>query len=87
VYPHDGAVSAVRAFAVTGGGLAPVAGSVLAGYAQLRVPLEYLLAPPLIAAPAGWLMAKLVLPETGTPQVAAARIEQRGALPKGSVDA
>ncbi|WP_273129727.1 NupC/NupG family nucleoside CNT transporter [Metabacillus sp. HB246100] len=51
-------------FAVMTGGLASVAGSVLVGYALLGVPLEYLLAASFMAAPAGLVMAKLLIPET-----------------------
>lgn len=51
-------------FAVMTGGLASVAGSTLAGYALLGVPLEYLLAASFMAAPAGLIMAKIMIPET-----------------------
>lgn len=54
-------------FAVMTGGLASVAGSVLVGYAQLGVPLEYLLAASFMAAPSGLVMAKMIMPET-TPE-------------------
>jgi concentrative nucleoside transporter, CNT family len=54
-------------FAVMTGGLASVAGSVLVGYSQLGVPLEYLLAASFMAAPSGLVMAKMILPET-TPE-------------------
>lgn len=50
-------------FAVMTGGLASIAGSVLAGYALLGVPLEYLLAASFMAAPAGLIMAKILIPE------------------------
>lgn len=51
-------------FAVMTGGLASVSGSVLIGYSLLGVPLEYLLAASFMAAPAGLVMAKLMIPET-----------------------
>ncbi|WP_085992943.1 NupC/NupG family nucleoside CNT transporter [Oceanobacillus senegalensis] len=51
-------------FAVMTGGLASVAGSVLIGYSLLGVPLEYLLAASFMAAPAGLIMAKVMMPET-----------------------
>lgn len=50
-------------FAVMTGGLASIGGSVLAGYALLGVPLEYLLAASFMAAPAGLIMAKIMIPE------------------------
>ncbi|AAN54282.1 NupC/NupG family nucleoside CNT transporter [Shewanella oneidensis MR-1] len=51
-------------FAVMVGGLASIAGSVLAGYAQMGVPIEFLVAASFMAAPGGLLMAKLMHPET-----------------------
>jgi len=57
-------------FAVMTGGLASVAGSVLVGYALLGVPLEYLLAASFMAAPAGLVLAKLMIPETEQPETA-----------------
>lgn len=53
-------------FAIMVGGLASVAGSVLAGYAGLGIELKYLIAASFMAAPGGLLMAKLILPETET---------------------
>ncbi len=46
---------------------ASVAGSVLAGYAQMGVPLEYLIAASFMAAPGGLLFAKIIVPETEKP--------------------
>jgi len=54
-------------FAVMTGGLASIAGSVLAGYAAMGIKLEYLLAACFMAAPAGLLLAKLLIPETDEP--------------------
>ncbi|TVO40031.1 NupC/NupG family nucleoside CNT transporter [Vibrio algivorus] len=54
-------------FAVMCGGLASVAGGVMAGYASMGVPLEYLIAASFMAAPGGLLFAKLIKPETGEP--------------------
>lgn len=55
-------------FAIMVGGLASIAGSVLAGYAQMGVPIEYLVAASFMAAPGGLLMAKLMHPETEEPK-------------------
>lgn len=51
-------------FAVMVGGLASIAGSVMAGYASMGVDIEYLLAASFMAAPGGLLMAKIIIPET-----------------------
>lgn len=53
-------------FAVMVGGLASIAGSVLAGYAAMGVELKFLLAACFMAAPSGLLFAKLLIPETET---------------------
>ncbi len=52
-------------FAVMVGGLATVAGSVLVGYVAIGVELKYLIAASFMAAPGGFLMAKMMVPETG----------------------
>jgi CNT family concentrative nucleoside transporter len=54
-------------FAVMVGGLASVAGSIMAGYAGLGVELKYLIAASFMAAPAGLMMAKILEPELDTP--------------------
>ncbi|WP_017624849.1 NupC/NupG family nucleoside CNT transporter [Nocardiopsis chromatogenes] len=51
-------------FAVMVGGLATVAGSVLVGYYLLGASMEYLIAAAFMAAPAGLMMAKIIIPET-----------------------
>jgi CNT family concentrative nucleoside transporter len=55
-------------FAIMVGGLASIAGSVLAGYASMGVKIEYLVAASFMAAPGGLLMAKLMHPETEAPK-------------------
>ncbi|GAM54360.1 nucleoside permease nupC [Vibrio ishigakensis] len=47
-------------FAVMCGGLASIAGGVLAGYASMGVPIEYLVAASFMAAPGGLLFAKII---------------------------
>ncbi|MDN0088242.1 NupC/NupG family nucleoside CNT transporter [Yersinia nurmii] len=64
VRPYISIMTQSELFAVMCGGLASVAGSVLAGYAQMGVPLEYLIAASFMAAPGGLLFAKLMVPET-----------------------
>lgn len=63
-------------FAVMTGGLASIAGSVLAGYALLGVPLEYLLAASFMAAPAGLIMAKMIMPEKEMSEVKEVKMEK-----------
>ncbi|MBG9450023.1 transporter [Cytobacillus firmus] len=64
VRPYIANMTKSELFAVMTGGLASVAGSVLIGYSLLGVPLEYLLAASFMAAPAGLILAKIMLPET-----------------------
>ncbi|MGD6877912.1 NupC/NupG family nucleoside CNT transporter [Bacillus infantis] len=64
VRPFISKMTRSELFAVMTGGLASVAGSVLIGYSLLGVPLEYLLAASFMAAPAGLVMAKIMIPET-----------------------
>lgn len=68
VRPFIATMTRSELFAVMCGGLASVAGSVLAGYAQIGIPLEYLIAASFMAAPGSLLFAKIMLPETGVPQ-------------------
>ncbi|MBB3189970.1 NupC/NupG family nucleoside CNT transporter [Halomonas cerina] len=67
VRPFIARMTPSQLFAVMCGGLASVAGSVLAGYAALGIPMEYLVAASFMAAPGGLLFAKLLMPETATP--------------------
>ncbi|WP_201771278.1 NupC/NupG family nucleoside CNT transporter [Photorhabdus australis] len=64
VRPYIATMTQSELFAVMCGGLASVAGSVLAGYASMNVPLDYLIAASFMAAPGGLLFAKLIVPET-----------------------
>ena len=56
-------------FAIMVGGLSTIAGSVMAGYVALGIPLEYLVTASFMAAPGGLMMAKLIEPEQGVPVV------------------
>ncbi|PSU32273.1 NupC/NupG family nucleoside CNT transporter [Photobacterium lutimaris] len=73
IRPYLATMTRSQLFAVMVGGMASVAGSVLVGYAQMGIPLEYLLAASFMAAPAGLMMAKLLIPET---EDAAACVEE-----------
>ena len=69
VKPFIPAMTRSELFAVMVGGLSTIAGSVMAGYVALGIPLEYLVTASFMAAPGGLMMAKLIEPETGTPFV------------------
>jgi len=64
VRPYIAKMTQSELFAIMVGGLASVAGSILAGYAGLGIELKYLIAASFMAAPGGLLMAKIICPET-----------------------
>jgi len=68
VRPYIPGMTSSELFAVMVGGLASVAGSVLAGYAAMGVEMKYLLAASFMAAPGGLLFAKLMKPELIEPR-------------------
>ena len=57
------ALTQPQVFALMVTGMAGVAGSILAAYAQMGVRIEYLLAAAFMSAPGGLLMAKLLMPD------------------------
>ncbi len=63
VRPYINKMTQSELFAIMVGGLASVAGSILAGYAGLGIELKYLIAASFMAAPGGLLMAKIICPE------------------------
>jgi CNT family concentrative nucleoside transporter len=67
VRPYIAGMTRSELFAVMVGGLASIAGSVMAGYAALGIEVKYLLAASFMAAPGGLMMAKIMIPETETP--------------------
>ncbi|MGB1261324.1 MAG: NupC/NupG family nucleoside CNT transporter [Cognaticolwellia sp.] len=88
IRPYIAKMSQSELFAIMVGGLASVAGSILAGYAGLGVKLEYLIAASFMAAPGGLLMAKLLLPETEELKNDYADIEmEQGDQPANVIDA
>ncbi len=64
VKPYISKMTESELFAIMCGGLASIAGSVMAGYAGMGVPLTYLIAASFMAAPAGLLFAKILYPQT-----------------------
>ncbi|MEJ2419218.1 MAG: Na+ dependent nucleoside transporter N-terminal domain-containing protein [Exilibacterium sp.] len=69
VRPYIAVMTRSELFAVMVGGMASIAGSLLAGYANMGVELKYLIASSFMAAPGGLLMAKLIMPETQSPAI------------------
>ncbi|MER7083811.1 concentrative nucleoside transporter, CNT family [Saccharopolyspora kobensis] len=68
VRPYLPKMSRSEFFAVMTGGLATVAGTVMVGYAMLGASLDHLIAASFMAAPAGLLMAKIIIPASKEPE-------------------
>lgn len=64
VRPYLAGMSESELFAVMTGGMATIAGAVMAAYASMGVDLKYLITASFMAAPGGLMMAKIMLPET-----------------------
>ena len=65
IKPYLSRMTHSELFAVMVGGLASIAGSVLAGYQKMGADTGHLIAACFMAAPGGLLFAKLIIPETG----------------------
>ena len=87
VKPYIPRMTQSELFAVMSGGLASIAGSVMAGYAEMGVDLSYLLAACFMAAPGGLLFAKIILPETDTPNERLIEGEDESDKPANILDA
>ena len=75
VRPYIAKMTQSELFAIMVGGLASVAGSILAGYAGLGIDLKYLIAASFMAAPGGLLMAKIICPETESDKITKGQVE------------
>lgn len=87
VKPYIARMTSSELFAVMVGGLASVAGSILAGYVALGVNINYLIAASFMAAPGGLLYAKLMRPETEIPEEAELGFAEGEDAPANVVDA
>lgn len=87
VKPFIATMTKSELFAVMVGGLATVAGSVMAGYVIIGVELKYLIAASFMAAPGGFLMAKMIVPETETPKDTLADLDDIEDKPVNVIDA
>ena len=69
VKPYLMHISRAQLFCILTTGMASVAGSVLAAYAQMGIDMNYLLAASFMSAPGGLLMAKMIMPDDPVPAV------------------
>jgi CNT family concentrative nucleoside transporter len=70
IKPYIGKMTKSELMAIMTGGMATIAGSVMAAYIGMGVPASHLLAASIMGAPAGLIMAKLLVPETEESQTA-----------------
>ncbi|GJE62612.1 NupC/NupG family nucleoside CNT transporter [Methylobacterium trifolii] len=73
--PFLALLTGAELFAVMTSGAASTAGSILAGYAALGVPMTYLLAASVMAIPGGLLYAKILVPSTEPTRIVTTRVE------------
>lgn len=72
--PFLALLTGAELFAVMSSGAASTAGSILAGYAALGVPMTYLLAASVMAIP-GLVYAKILMPSTESTRITTTRVE------------
>jgi CNT family concentrative nucleoside transporter len=89
VRPYIAKMTQSELFAIMVGGLASVAGSIMAGYAGLGIELKYLIAASFMAAPGGLLMAKIIYPETEPEKIMEESVDfdEDGEKPANVIDA
>ena len=63
IRPYLAGLTPAQLFTVMTSGMAGVAGTLLAAYAQMGISIDYLLAASFMAAPGGILMAKIMMPD------------------------
>lgn len=73
--PFLALLTGAELFAVMSSGAASTAGSILAGYAALGVPMTYLLAASVMAIPGGLVYAKILMPSTEPTRIGTTRVE------------
>ena len=83
IKPFVSRMTSSEMMALMTGGMATIAGSVMAGYIQMGVSAGHLLTASVMAAPAGLLIAKMLNPETEKPLT---RGEVRMDMDQGSVN-
>jgi CNT family concentrative nucleoside transporter len=72
VRPYVARMTESELFAVMTAGMATIAGSVLLAYVAMGVDAGYLVTASFMSAPAGVMIAKIMIPETGQPETSSA---------------
>jgi concentrative nucleoside transporter, CNT family len=87
VRPYLAGITRPQLFAIMTAGMASVAGSVLAAYAQMGIDINYLLAASFMSAPGGLLMAKIIMPDEKVRAAKDASAEAAAATAQPAADA
>ncbi len=87
IRPYLPKMTSSELFAVMVGGLASIAGSVLVGYSKMGASMDHLIAACFMAAPGGLLFAKLIMPETETPEEGRLELSEGEEKPANVIDA
>lgn len=87
IRPYLPRMTSSELFAVMVGGLASIAGSVLVGYSKMGASMDHLIAACFMAAPGGLLFAKLIMPETETPEEGRIELAEGEEKPANVIDA
>ncbi|MGL6260883.1 NupC/NupG family nucleoside CNT transporter [Vibrio sp. WXL103] len=85
--PYAPRMTKSELFALMTGGFASIAGSVLVGFAGMGIEIKYLVSAAFMSAPAGLLFAKIIYPETETPQDVELEIYQEEDRPINVIEA
>jgi CNT family concentrative nucleoside transporter len=83
IRPYVARMTESELFAVMCAGMATISGSVLLAYVAMGVDAGYLVTASFMSAPAAVMFAKIMLPETGTPETSSAA---RAAVPRLDVN-
>ena len=76
IKPYLAKMTESELMALMVGGFATIAGGVLAVYVSMGIDAGHLLTASVISAPAALVIAKIMMPETGTPETAGGRIPE-----------
>lgn len=87
IKPYVARMTDSEIMAVMVGGFATIAGGVMAAYVRMGIPAEHLMTASVISAPASLLIAKIMVPETETPDTAGVTITEHTRVGENVIEA
>lgn len=87
VKPYVGKMTESEIMAIMIGGFATIAGGVMAAYVRMGIPPEHLMTASVISAPASLLIAKIIVPETETPDTAGVTVSDHARVGENVIEA